>query len=151
MLKKIGVLLSLIFIAFIQYKYFGDYKLKSEIITDMITFLSIIFGFYITSLAIFVTSKYVSDLYKVPDKDNPKRTLLNTLVSQYRFGLCLILVFIVYLLSIQLVLNQQTGNELLLSNFIVLPFFPLSISNFVYSYLMLTMLIKIIVQEAKNK
>jgi len=142
---------SFILLAFFQYKFLGNFLLKSAIVTDMITFLSIIFGFYITSLAIFVTSRYVSDLYKITDKDNPNKTLLNTLVSKYEFGLSLILIFIIYLVGIQLYLGQLIeGQFLLLSNFLALPFVPFSLINFIYSYLMLKTLIKIIVQEAKK-
>ena len=149
--QAIITFVSFILLAFFQYKFLGNFLLKSAIVTDMITFLSIIFGFYITSLAIFVTSRYVSDLYKITDKDNPNKTLLNTLVSKYEFGLSLILIFIIYLVGIQLYLGQLIeGQFLLLSNFLALPFVPFSLINFIYSYLMLKTLIKIIVQEAKK-
>ena len=100
MFKKIFYFLTLIAICIVQYKFFGSYYLKNDLINNLITFLSIIFGFYITSLAIFATSKYVAGLYKIVDKKNRSITLLNILVNNYKIGLFVILISILYLLIV---------------------------------------------------
>lgn len=154
-MKKIIKILLISFcipiIIYIQLKFLGNYYLKTEILTSIITFLSIIFGFYITSLAIFVTSKYVSDLYKITDENNKSLTLLQILIKKYKFGLNVLLVSIAYFILIQFYINQNRNNEILFSNKVLFPFFILLLLNFLYSYFMLNTLIKIIIQEAKRK
>lgn len=153
MKKIIKLLLSLSFVIFciLQYFLLGTYYIESNLINNIVTFFSIIFGFYITSLAIFVTSTYVSQLYKITDQNNKSVTLLHTLITQYKVGLILILISILYLLFIEFILSQTDNNKIILSNIYVLPFLWFVIINFFYSYRMLDTLIKIIIQEAKNK
>lgn len=151
-MKKIiyGVVLFIL-ISSSQYFLIGKFSISNDLITNIITFLSIIFGFYITSLAIFVTSQYVSNLYKIVDKENQTVTLLHTLVKNYKTGLTVILVSILYLLFLSFTINQSLDKSILLNNFKVLPFLPLVIFNFCYSYKMLSDLINVIIQEAKHK
>jgi len=151
MKKTIKLLLSFVIFCILQYYLLGSYRIESNLISNIVTFLSIIFGFYITSLAIFVTSTYVSQLYKITDQNNKSVTLLHTLIEKYKAGLILILISILYLLVIQFMLSQADNNKIILSNIYVLPFLWVVIANFFYSYRMLVILIKIIIQEAKNK
>ena len=151
MKKTIKLSLSFVFFCILQYFLLGTYYIESNLITNIVTFFSVIFGFYITSLAIFVTSTYVSQLYKITDQNNKSVTLLHTLITQYKVGLILILISILYLLFIEFILSQTDNNKIILSNIYVLPFLGLVIANFFYSYRMLNTLIKIIIQEAKNK
>ena len=82
---------------YIQINFLGSFLLSIEIISNIIIFLSIIFGFYITSLAIFATSNYMYDLYKIADANNKNLTLLHTLINKYKTGLKIILFSIVLL------------------------------------------------------
>ena len=151
-MKKIIYLVVLfIIISLSQYFFIGKFSVSNDLITNIITFLSIIFGFYITSLAIFVTSQYVSSLYKIIDKENQTVTLLHTLVRNYKIGLTVILISILYLLFLNFFINQTLEKVLLLNNLKTLPFLSVVIFNFVYSYKMLSDLINVIIQEAKNK
>lgn len=151
-MKKIiyGVVLFVL-ISACQYFLIGKFSISNDLITNIITFLSIIFGFYITSLAIFVTSQYVSNLYKIVDKENQTVTLLHTLVKNYKIGLTVILVSILYLLFLNFSISQSIDKSILLNNSKVLPFLPLVIFNFCYSHKMLSDLINVIIQEAKHK
>lgn len=151
-MKKIiyGIVLFVL-ISACQYFLIGKFSISNDLITNIITFLSIIFGFYITSLAIFVTSQYVSNLYKIVDKENQTVTLLHTLVKNYKIGLTVILVSILYLLFLNFSTSQSIDKSILLNNFKVLPFLPLVIFNFCYSHKMLSDLINVIIQEAKHK
>lgn len=134
-----------------QYFLIGNLSISGDLITNLLTFFSIIFGFYITSLAIFVTSQYVSDLYKITDKNNQSVTLLHTLVRNYKFGLSVILISILYFLILNFSIDQTGSKLLLLNNPIALPTLAVILFNFCYSYKMLTDLINVIIQEAKHK
>ena len=151
-MKAIKLIIGLVVLGAIQYQFLGNFYLKSDIISSITTFLSIIFGFYITSLAIFVTSSYVADLYKITDKENKSVTLLHTLIHNYKFGLIFILISILYLLIIQLVLNQLDGDtsRLRLGEYYLLPFLFLVVFNFWHGYKMLNDLINVIIQESKR-
>jgi hypothetical protein len=151
MKKTIILLLTLVVFSILQYFILGSCYIESNLINNVVVFLSIIFGFYITSLAIFVTSTYVSQLYKITDQNNKSVTLLHTLISEYKVGLILILISILYLLIIEFVLRQTDNNKIILSAIYALPFSWVVITNFFYSYRMLDTLIKVIIQEAKNK
>lgn len=136
---------------FIVQKYFisSEIEVSQDLLTNIITFLSILFGFYITSLAIFITSKYVADFYKLIDKNNPTQTLLHTLLKEYEYGLCVVLISLVYFISLSLLYIDYSNNSygLVPKNFLIIPLISI---NIFYSYLMLKNLIKIVIQEAKK-
>lgn len=151
MKKIIRLSLAFIICCVLQYFLLGTLVIESNLINNVVVFLSIIFGFYITSLAIFVTSTYVSQLYKIIDQNNKSVTLLHTLISEYKVGLILILISILYLLIVEFILRQTDNSKVVLSAIYALPFSWVVLTNFFYSYRMLDTLIKIIIQEAKNK
>lgn len=136
-------------ILFLQKCLLGSYKIKTDITSDLVTFLSILFGFYITSLAIFATSQYVSGLYKIEDQDNKGRTLLHSLVNKYKGGLLLALFSILYFLFVEFMITKESSGELTLSNKFLTPFLVVVMWNFFYCYTMLCTLVKIIIQEGK--
>lgn len=132
-------------------KLFVDLKIKNDILNSLITFFSILFWFYITSLSIFVTSKYVSELYNIDDKDNPSQTLLHKLLFNYKIGLILILFTILYLLLLTVLLNQWSSDFLIIwEQKILFIFIGLILWNIWYSYKMLWTTFQIIVQESKS-
>lgn len=150
MKKLLKYLAVVALISTAQYFLLNETKIQSETLGNIMTFLGIIFGFYITSLSIFVISKYVGSLYRIVDKEDTSRTLLNTLVSNYRFGLISALLTVAYLVSVQLFIDQSNAGSASMSNFILKPFLGIIVINFWYSYKMLSDLINIIIQEAKN-
>jgi hypothetical protein len=147
--KALFTIVFVIIIGALEWKFLGAYKLKTEIIQNIITFLSIVFGFYITSLAVFVSSRYVSELYKKVDETNRTKTLLHALVDNYKFGLQFTLLTVLYLIILQLIANQSES-EIVFSNPILYPFGGLLLLNFYFSYNLLVDLTKVIIQEAKN-
>jgi len=150
-MKKIfKTIILIIILGIVQRIYFKDYFIDGGLISSLITFLSIVFGFYITSLTVFSTSKFVSGLYKIKDRGNRSFSLLNTLINNYKHGLILILLTIIYLLTTQFLLSKEASRTLSLSNAILFPFFGLITINFWYSYKLLDDLIKVTLQEAKN-
>ncbi len=134
----------------IQYLKLGSISLTHEFLSNITTFLSIVFGFYITSLAVFSSSKYVTSLYKIVDKEDSSKTLLHVLISNYKTGLMLALFSIMYFLSIELFLMKSSASDVNLSNAWLTPFLSIMLCNFYYSYQMLSDLLRVIVQEAKK-
>ena len=131
--------------------WLSDVKIKNDLLNSTITFFSILFWFYIASLSIFVTSKYVSDLYKIEDKDNNSQTLLHKLLNNYKIWLLLILITIIYLLTLVTLLNQSEYDYLKIWEEPILYFFFLIIIlNIFFSYKMLWITFNIIMQESKN-
>jgi hypothetical protein len=131
-----------------------DFKFKTEIFGNVITFLSIEFGFYITTLAIFVTSKYVSDLYKITNGRDRSVTLLHALLNNYKFGFSITLSSLVYIIFAQFFIEYSSSDSsyiYLENNLIFLPFMSILSINFYYCFVMLNDLIKVIIQEAKNR
>jgi hypothetical protein len=151
-MKKI-LLLGLIFLIIVgvQVKFLSEFKFNISVISDIVTFLSILFGFYITSLAIFVTSQYVSNLYKVIDKNNKTQTLLHALTSNYKLGLLLTLASLIYFIFIQFFINFPVDGLISLGNIMLYPVLAFLVIDFLYCFLMLKDLIEIIVQEGKDR
>lgn len=150
-MKKFFFLFAVISFCITQHFLLAPFQIESDLVTNIITFLSVIFGFYITSLSIFVTSQYVSNLYKITDKENKTVTLLHTLINNYKVGLIVILVSIIYFLALNLLINQKEVGYIVLGDFKTTPVLALMIFNFYYSYKMLSDLTSIILQEAKSK
>lgn len=152
MMKKILYSVgALIIISFLQYFFLKNVNFDLSLIGNIITFLSIVFGFYITSLAIFVTSRYVSDLYKIVDKNNPSLTLLHTLTRNYKFGLMLTLISLAYLISIQFFIGIDSNNQIALSSVYLIPIIGILVLNFFFCFVMLNDLVNIIIQEGKQR
>jgi CBS domain containing-hemolysin-like protein len=150
-MKKWMFVLTVLFASLIQYYLLNGYSITGDLLNGVITFLSIIFGFYIASLAIFVSSRYVSELYSITDKDNKNLTLLHRLIKNYEFGLTMILISIAYFLIVQLLISQSEKKSMLLAeNPLFAVFLPMLCLNFLYSYRMLKDLLNVIIQEAKR-
>ena len=144
-------LLVFITAAFFQYFVLSEVSFSLSIIGNIVTFLSILFGFYITSLAIFVTSRYVSTLYQVTDEENKSQTLLHTLTDNYQFGLLLTLLSLIYFITVQFFLYNPDNVMVSFGDLPLLPILGLLVLDFMYCYIMLTDLIKIIIQEGKGQ
>lgn len=134
---KISLLLFFSMGIYFQSNFIGNFFIKTQFISDVITFLSIIFGFYITSFAIFTTSRYVSELYLIGDKFQKSLTLLDSLIRSYRFGLIILLFTILYFFIMLFIVTQRSTDQISLKEFIALPITPLIFFNFFYGYKML--------------
>lgn len=151
MIKKIIILFILTVSVFIQVKFFGTYQIDGDVISNLIIFLSIVFGFCTTSLSIFATSRYVSKLYKEDDIKKPSQTLLHKLVKKYKAGLIFSLITIVYLVLVHLVTVNYFTGLLSLSDPLSFALLPLMIVNFYYCFSLLNILSSVVIQEAKTQ
>lgn len=145
---------SLILLAYIasfaaQYLYLGDISISTSFLSNVVSVLSIFFGFYIVGLSIFATSKFASRLYL--QESTSKRgfifNLLYQLLAQYKRGLVLNLVSILYFLF--LVLINTNSDTYFLQKYYFYLVIPLIVHNFAYAYLSLNQLLKIVKQDAK--
>lgn len=150
--KKIfkDVSIFLIIGSLIQYLVLSNFVVKIETLTNIVTFLSIVFGFYITSFSIFSTSHYVSTLYQITDKENSTQTLLHALIFKYKTGLLATLFSILYFIIFIFLLSQKDVLSLQLSERFTYPMVSIFLFNFYYGYKMFEILVKIITQESKQ-
>lgn len=147
------LLIKIIFfflVGVITYVFFGNYIfITTDFISNIVTFLSIIFGFYIASFSIFTTSKYVSQLYKIDDKENSgKQSLMDTLIQKYKAGLIITLLSIFYTLVIFFILKDNDFINLK-QNIYLLGLLPIILLNFVYGFEMMNILVSVIRQTTK--
>ncbi len=150
-MKKKIIFSSLIFVLIIlvQRICLSGEKFNASVVGDVITFLSITFGFYITSLAIFMTSQFVADLYKVVDKDDNSSTLLHKLMSNYKFGLMLTLISLMYFIAIDFFVKPDVNSEISFMSIPAYPILAFLILNFAFCFIMLGDLVNVIIQEGK--
>lgn len=138
----------------IQFLFLTEFSITGELITNLIVFLSILFGFCATSLAIFTTSRYVKDLAKVIDSNTPTQSLLDTLVGRYKKGLFFALGTVLYLIlvqfSIENLITSATGSGISLSSYFSYLIIPSIILNFYYGFMLLQTLSRIVIQEGKG-
>lgn len=135
----------------LQKIFLHGYVLRVDLLTNVVTFLSIAFGFYVTSFSIFSTSGYVSDLYKVPDTIDKSQTLLHVLVFKYKVGMLAVLVSILYVMVVILILNQAGTSDVQLNGGLNSFLTSVFLFNIFYGYRMFEMLAQIIIQESKRK
>lgn len=149
--KKILLIVTIIISFFVQYKFLNVLKLNIDFLTNLVTFLSIVFGFYITSFSIFSTSTFVNSLYNIEDENNKTQTLLHSLIKQYKTGLVANFTSILYCLLLIFIIGQKELSFLYLDNYLTY-FLPLMfLFNFFYGFKMISSLVKIITQESKLK
>lgn len=148
--KPLIIYALILFISFfVQYYFFSNMKISTDFMANMIVFLSIVFGFYITSFAIFSTSYFVKSLYRVEDKEDSTQTLLHRLIKEYKKGLLFNFISIIYFIFLIFLTGQGNNNYLSLSNLYTY-FTPIfTIMNFYFGIKMQNSLISIIIQESK--
>ena len=125
-----------------------ELKVTLDFLMSIIIFLSVISGFYITSLTFFTTSNFIKNLYKIEYKN---KTLLHKLLNRYRLGLFLSLFLVVYcIFMIFYISSKETHDFILLSNPFSLVLIVLLFWNFFTHYKLINDYIKIILQETKT-
>ncbi len=96
------ILAFLLFCAVFAISYKMDLKLKKDFGGHLITFFSIIFGFYLTGLSILFGSNYSKRLRQEEDPRKNTQTKLHTLRAYFNFSSFVSLSSIVLLLLISL-------------------------------------------------
>jgi len=108
MKKYLGLVAVIMVGSFLLEKY-ANITVDENLISTILTVFSIIFGFYITSFAVFATSKYLSRLYEIEDEKDNRKTLLDNLLDVFSFATYLLLLSIIFLVvDYVFVLNDIT-------------------------------------------
>lgn len=74
-------ILYLIFftLLFLLVSYFIDFSISESLMQNFVTFLSITFGFYMTSISVLYNSKYLKKLHDEIDAEKPIQRKIHTL------------------------------------------------------------------------
>jgi len=103
--KKIfwGIISVLVVIFFATFLNFDN----SEAFDSIITFLSITTGFSITALSIIASSTFSKQLYKIEENKDNSKTLLHTLVYQFKNSTLLFVATIALILLYYFIDNKE--------------------------------------------
>lgn len=117
-----NIFITLIFVAVGSVCYFTRLSILAENLSPLLTFLSIYFGFLITSFSIMLNSKELKKLYNKVDNEDNSINLLERLANYYKFAI------FSSLMTIILVLICFFGNynqfTFILPAFVVLILYP---------------------------
>lgn len=108
-------------------------QLRPDFIANILTFLSITNGFYITSLAMFAGTDFIKNLYQIQSED-PRYTLLHKLLAVFSFPFHIWIWTIWYLLICHIIIAQHIKDDMITPYWfewiILLCIFPVIIINF---------------------
>ena len=146
MKKKIMVLIvalscSAIFQAYMKLSF------QKEFISTLLTVFAIFFGFYITSFAVFATSKYMSSLYRIQDRNDNRKTLLDTLLGEFKFPTYVLLLSIVYLTLLYVLMENESMGFI---KFYAMLLWGVLFLNIFYIFQAISVFIKVTRQSAKE-
>lgn len=94
--KNLCIIVYTLLVSYIIHSFFS-LTAEKDFITAVLTVYSVFFGFYITSFAVFATSKFLSKLYLKEDKYDSRNTLLDTLLQKFTFASNTLLISILHL------------------------------------------------------
>lgn len=114
-----NILIIIIFILTSLLFYFLKLDYNDAFYSNVITYLSISFGFIITSLSILYNSEYIKKLYKNKDYESNTLTVLHRLGRYYKINIY----YSIFLILHFIILNQITQKYAFIQNleFINLP------------------------------
>lgn len=143
------MILILVVSVVVQYLFFRNHEINKELISNAITFLSLIFGFYASGIAIIGSSNFAKVLAKKKNSENTSETLLHTLVKSYKSGILICMASIAYFFILSLVSDDM--NQLKLSDPLsYIAIFLLSF-NIYYGIKHVDMTANIVIKEASFK
>lgn len=71
---------------FVLFSFVINIKLSESVIQNFITFISITFGFYMTSLSVLYNSRYIKRLYEEIDPQQPTQRKIHTLKAYFKYS-----------------------------------------------------------------
>jgi len=138
--------ISIAFLSSILIQKYLKLSLKVELISTLLTVFSIFFGFYVTSFAVFATSKYLTKLYKIQNENDNRKTLLDDLLEEFTFATKFLLTSIVYLTVCYVIIENYYTSQLLYASYVVWGFL---LMNIYFSFTTISIFIKVTRQSAK--
>ena len=97
-----NIILTIIFTLTSVLFYFLKLNYSDTFYTNIITYLSISFGFIITSLSILYNSSFIKNLYKNIDYESKTLTVLHRLGRYYKINIYFSIILILYYLVLNL-------------------------------------------------
>lgn len=90
-----------------------NFKMPEKIISDLITFFSIAFGFYLTSLSMMYGSQFTKRLASEADPQKKTKTKLYVLISYFKVSASMLILTIVLLLMTKMMGLTSNDNKIL--------------------------------------
>lgn len=151
MYKHHVAILTLVFLmSFLASFYLHKVVLTEPIVSNIITFLSITFGFYMTSLSVLYSSKYLEQLYSTIDKKKPNQRKVHTLTSYFKYSAYWNIFSIFLLIVLSLIFGFQ--KEILDVNRLITSFIiAVVLVNFVFLFLLFQVFVNGLIEEAKSR
>ena len=164
MTKLHKIFSSLVFILTAFAAYFLNARISEAVSQNLVTFFSVVFGFYMTSVAILYSASYTKKLFQELDPNNPNQRKIHKLRNYYLvsgywsiFSIILIIIYTIKaqkdsegLLIIGLlpktILNTLINFDLLASSLI----FAVSAVNVYFTILLLNTILDGMLEEARN-
>ena len=130
---------------FFQWKF--SIPIKPTIVSDFLVIFAIFFGFYITSFGGFSTSPYLKELYQRQDKNDNRKTLLDSLLETFKRATHFLLYSSIYLICVQIIISDKTLCFLHYATYLI---WGVVLINFFYIFQTLSLFIKMTRQSAKG-
>jgi len=127
--------------------FFIDISITESLMQNFITFLSITFGFYMTSLSVLYNSKYIKKLYDEIDPKKPTQRKIHTLKNYFRDSAYWSL-FSIGLLIIYSLMAKVENNTLVLNNFFENLLVSIVFVNFIFMFLLFKVFINGLIDES---
>lgn len=127
--------------------FFIDVSISESLMQNFITFLSITFGFYMTSLSVLYNSKYIKKLYDEIDPKKPTQRKIHTLKSYFKNSAYWSL-FSIGLLMIYSLISKVVGSVLILNTFMESILVSVVFVNFIFMFLLFRVFINGLIEEA---
>ncbi|ECO3391287.1 MULTISPECIES: hypothetical protein [Campylobacter] len=142
------LIIVLVFISnfYLNFEYSKIEKLIENFISNAITFVSICFGFYLTTLSILFSSRYIKLLNNEDSKKKTQRQI-HTLKEYFRLAIYCALITIVFCFLILITLKLENKNITFILFSFFLGFFA---ENFIFIFLLLKVFLNALVIQAKN-
>ncbi|MDY0403188.1 MAG: hypothetical protein RBQ76_07105 [Sulfurovum sp.] len=127
--------------------FFIDVTISESLMQNFITFLSITFGFYMTSLSVLYNSKYIKKLYDEIDPKKPTQRKIHTLKTYFKNSAYWSL-FSIGLLMIYSLITKIENNVLDLNAFFESILVSVVFINFIFMILLFKVFINGLIEES---
>ena len=145
-MKKMFVIL-LFFLVSILLQWHFEPVINKDFISSLLIVFSMFFGFYITSFAVFSTSKYLYKLYKIQDQTDNRKTLLDNLIEEFKWPAYFLLFSIVYLITVYIIIENKFPKFIYYCFYIL---WGIIVLNIFYIFRTIDIFIKITRQSVKE-
>lgn len=146
---KVIIFFSAIAIFYI-FNFIVDVHISESMIQNFITFLSIIFGFYMTSLSVLYNSKYIKKLYDEIDSNRRTQRKIHTLKAYFSNSAYWSLGSIAYIMACSLFISAN-DSVLQFNRFVEALMIAIIFLNFIFMILLFKVLLNGLVHESMSE